>query len=381
MASGCRRRLVEEGELRLCLVLGCALVVVCVEFSFTQDMGTSNELLRSGSYETTVINGTTVIDGSLMLPNRTNRYGVSSRVVYKEPITLYNSSSNVSERFSFSTSFTFSRTEQGDGFAFIITPSPNCVPEKATAGAWLGMFECGSGFKFNSSLRIVAVEFDLVKNPWDSDSHHAGLDVSSLESVRATDLGFYGFFLTDSSQELVAFIDYDAHAKTLTLQMAHFPADKANAVQVLQQRGFDLSSWVEETSYVGFSAANGGSAGHTILHQWQFSSFLADDAASAPGTSSLQTPRLGGMRAVGQVTTAVFCFIQSCFCQSSSHVCTYLFISTDSSVNQGDEGQPSPAGESISASNKVHIWRTLLALCHLFCPASWPVSLQLQLSM
>ncbi|KAG5243807.1 L-type lectin-domain containing receptor kinase [Salix suchowensis] len=134
----------------------------------------------------------------------------------------------------------------GEGLAFILTADP-AVPD-GSDGQWLGIVN--SSLNGTPEAQIVAVEFDTRKSfPDDLDDNHIGLDVNSVYSRRSVSLNESGIYIP-ASKDIKVVVQYDG--KNLTV----FP--------------LDLSAYLPEMVYIGFS---GSTSDHTQLNcvkSWEF---------------------------------------------------------------------------------------------------------------
>ncbi|WOG98495.1 hypothetical protein DCAR_0417838 [Daucus carota subsp. sativus] len=191
----------------------------------------------------------------------------SGTVIYNHPIEFSNQDST--HIASFSTCFTFSINNVnpvsfGDGLAFFITPDDRIL---GSPGGYLGLV--------NSTLltknKFVAVEFDtrLDSHFNDPNENHIGLDIDSLNSIKTADVISIGIDLK-SGNLITAWIDYESVEKSLKVFLSYSgtkPFDPLLAVDV------DLSEYLREFKYVGFSASTEGSTEIHLLENWSFSTF------------------------------------------------------------------------------------------------------------
>ncbi|XP_059458047.1 L-type lectin-domain containing receptor kinase S.4-like [Corylus avellana] len=182
---------------------------------------------------------------------------------YSNPIQFKNSSGEV---MSFSTSFAFAIIPQpgkqgGDGLAFAISPAKG-IPG-ANAGSYIALFN--SSNDGNSSNRILAVEFDTYMNAeyGETDNNHVAVDINSIKSNKSAQVPFN---LT-SGQVIQAWINYNSPTNQLDVRVA---MDSAKPSSILLSDKVNLSEILNESMYIGFSAATGlFTSSHYILG-WSF---------------------------------------------------------------------------------------------------------------
>ncbi|KAJ6850915.1 L-type lectin-domain containing receptor kinase IV.1-like [Iris pallida] len=184
---------------------------------------------------------------------------------------------------SFSTAFVFAILSQypdvsAHGLAFALSPSKDLVG--ALPSQHLGLFDAtDSG---NSSDHIVAVELDTVQNLEynDIDDNHVGIDINDLRSVDSAPASYF----TDTSagaaagfknlslfgrRPLQLWVEYDGEATRLDVTLS--PVGVAKPPVPLLSSTINLSSFLADETYVGFSAATGAvTALHYVLG-WSFS--------------------------------------------------------------------------------------------------------------
>ncbi|KAL3676206.1 hypothetical protein R1sor_026154 [Riccia sorocarpa] len=244
----------------------------------------SSQILLSG--HTLVENGTL-----FMTVNASNVPGPNflSRTVYGSKVQLYNSSSG--QAASFNTSFTFAivvpeaTDHKGDGMTFLFTPAASAPASVYSAGGNLGLYEVLMYNSTNTSIHTVAVEFDTNSDTQvarDPQGDHIGLDINSFISTRAQTLRNAGLPFSDLntsslSQQLTAWIDYDAVSGQLDVYLAAAPSNKTSAIRVLTYHPLCLYQWAESESYVGFTAATGSGYETHAVSSWTFASQLVSN--------------------------------------------------------------------------------------------------------
>uniref|UniRef100_A0ACD5ZN21 Uncharacterized protein n=1 Tax=Avena sativa TaxID=4498 RepID=A0ACD5ZN21_AVESA len=186
----------------------------------------------------------------------------SGRVLYSAPFRLWRddkTSGNANKKVaSFSAVFTVNvfrapGTEPAEGFAFLIAPSAD-KPPPGSYGGFLGLTNASTDG--NASNRIVAVELDTEKQPYDPDDNHIGLNVNSVVSVANVSLRPLGIEICPvKTAKYNVWIDYDGAARRIAVYMADV-AESKPASPVLASK-LDLGATVAESSYFGFSASTG----------------------------------------------------------------------------------------------------------------------------
>ncbi|XP_059456539.1 L-type lectin-domain containing receptor kinase S.4-like [Corylus avellana] len=193
---------------------------------------------------------------------------------YSNPIQFKNSSGEV---MSFSTSFAFAIIPQpgiqgGDGMAFAISPVKG-IPG-GDSGSYIGLFNATNNG--NSSNHILAVEFDTFNNVQygEPDGNHIAIDINSISSTKSTpvmqfkgnDTNGIPLNLT-SGQVIQAWIDYNSPTNQLDIRLS---TDSAKPTSVLLSSKVNLSEILNESMYIGFSAATGLAASSHCILGWSF---------------------------------------------------------------------------------------------------------------
>ncbi|TYI58466.1 hypothetical protein E1A91_D11G360800v1 [Gossypium mustelinum] len=208
----------------------------------------------------------------LKLTNSTSL--ITGHIFHEIPIQFKNSKNGTV--FSFSTTFIFTiRPEHGHGMAFVISPKKE-IPA-ASAVQYLGLFnETNNG---DSSNHIVAVELDTVKslNVNDTDDNHVGIDINSVNSVKSASAGYYtdeGEFINVrlvNGDPMQIWIEYNGVEKRLNVTL--YPIDLPRPKTPLISYKKDLSPYMYDSMYVGFSSSTGSvsatSSSHYLL-AWSF---------------------------------------------------------------------------------------------------------------
>jgi hypothetical protein len=211
--------------------------------------------------------------GALKLTNSSQN--IAGHAFHHEPIQM------IDQNSSFKTSFVFaivppSAGKGGYGLAFVLSPStkfPGAQP-----GHYLGIFnEFNDG---NSSNHIFAVEFDTVKGfkgPSDSEGNHVGVNINGMSSNFTRPAAYYlnggeehqAEIILESGDPIRAWIEYDGLQKSVNVTIA--PASLAKPTTPLISDTINLTSVLNETTYVGFSAATGDKSSSHYILGWSFS--------------------------------------------------------------------------------------------------------------
>ncbi|XP_030965265.1 L-type lectin-domain containing receptor kinase IV.1-like [Quercus lobata] len=217
-------------------------------------------------------------NGLLQLTNTSNQQ--VGYAFYPLPLEFNSSSSSsvLPRSLSFSTNFVFAIVPQmpmlgGHGLAFVISPSQEFT--YGVASQYLGIFNTSNNG--SPTNNILAIELDTVKSPdvQDIDGNHVGIDVNGLvsnESAPAT--YFSGQEGKNRSMELMSgnpmhlWIDYNETEKLLNVTLAPTSIPKPN--RPLLSKHIDLSQYLLESMYVGFSAATGAVASDHYILGWSF---------------------------------------------------------------------------------------------------------------
>jgi hypothetical protein len=202
-------------------------------------------------------------NGLLQLTNTSNQQ--VGYAFYQLTLKFNTSSSGLSHSLSFSTNFVFAIVPQaptfgGHGIAFTITPSRKF--SHALPSQYLGLFNASNNG--NSTNHILSIELDTIVSPefQDIDNNHVGINVNSLESVESAPATYFSdqernnisLELTNGNPMHV-WIDYDETEKLLNVTPAPTSIPKPNRPLLSTQ--IDLSQYLLESMYVGFSAGTG----------------------------------------------------------------------------------------------------------------------------
>ncbi|KAM3739823.1 hypothetical protein ACB098_08G051400 [Castanea mollissima] len=205
-------------------------------------------------------------NGLLLLTNTVNlSYPQVGHAFFQFPLKFNTTSSGLSPSLSFSTNFVFAIVPQvpnvgAHGMAFTISPSSNFT--NAVGNQYLGLFN--SSNEGLTSNHILAIELDTALNPefGDIDKNHVGIDLNSLNSTDSASAMYFSnkegknisLGLT-SGNPMHLWIDYNEAEKLLSVTLAPNGIPKPN--RPLMSKPIDLSQYLLESMYVGFSSATG----------------------------------------------------------------------------------------------------------------------------
>jgi len=185
-----------------------------------------------------------------------NRAG---RTVYGRPFRLW---SKKGKKANFNTTFVLNvksmTASSGEGLAFILTGDPD-VPG-GSDGQWLGIVN--SRLNGTTEAKTVAIEFDTKKSfPEDLDDNHIGLDINSVYSKRSVSLNDRGIYIS-AGTDIKVVVQYDG--KNLIVFVGD---DMKNPVL---SEPLDLSAYLPEMVYVGFSGSTSNNTQLNCVRSWEF---------------------------------------------------------------------------------------------------------------
>ncbi|CAL9763857.1 unnamed protein product [Musa acuminata subsp. burmannicoides] len=253
---------------------------------------------------TNVVNGTDVVllkdagvgQGALQItPDTLNQIGYlankSGRVLLPMPFKLWEdvpatNGTNATTRYvaSFNTTFTINiyrpnGTTPGEGFAFVIVPSLD-APPPGSEGRYLGL--TNASLDGDPSNHLVAVELDTVKESFDPDDNHVGLDVNSVVSNVTANLTAFGIEIAPvNATNYTVWVDYDGAARHIRVYMS--VAGKLKLSVPVLSAPLDLSDVVLQNSYFGFAASTGTTYQLNCVLAWNLTvEKLSDDDDGTP---------------------------------------------------------------------------------------------------
>ncbi|EEF39587.1 probable L-type lectin-domain containing receptor kinase S.7 [Ricinus communis] len=188
----------------------------------------------------------------------------SGTVIYNYPIPFFDSETNITA--SFSTKFTFSITNVnpssfGDGLTFFLSQDNQTL---GSPGGFLGLVNSSQLTKNN----FVAIEFDtrLDAHFDDPNENHVGLDIDSVDSVKTANPILQDIDLK-SGNSITAWIDYKNDFRVLKVYLSYTNLKPEKPVLTV---GIDLSGYLKEVMYVGFSGSTEGSTELHLIESWSF---------------------------------------------------------------------------------------------------------------
>ncbi|KAG5252770.1 L-type lectin-domain containing receptor kinase [Salix suchowensis] len=236
-------------------VLWALVLVQSLDFQFPNftDAARNQLILSSNSYIAEKAIQVTPDSHGVSMAN------MSGRVLYRWPFRLW---SKGGKKASFNTTFVLNiknmTPSSGEGLAFILTAYRD-VPV-GSEGQWLGIVNP----TLNGSMeaRTAAVEFDTGKSfPDDLDDNHIGLDVNSVYSRTLISLNGRNIYIS-SGNDIKVVVRYDN--KNLTVFVGE---DKDNPVL---SEHLNLSSYLPEAVYVGFSGSTSNNTQLNCVKSWEF---------------------------------------------------------------------------------------------------------------
>ncbi|KAK9268637.1 hypothetical protein L1049_000394 [Liquidambar formosana] len=188
----------------------------------------------------------------------------SGSVIYNYPIAFFDPETNVTASFSTKFSFSISNINPnsfGDGLAFFLSPDNQTL---GSPGGYLGLVNSSQLTK----NKFVAVEFDTFLDSHfnDPNDNHVGLDIDSLNSIKAANPNSQSIDLK-SGNSITAWIDYKNDIKKVKVFLSYSSSKPVDPVLTVN---IDLSSYLKDFMYVGFSAATEGSTELHSIESWSF---------------------------------------------------------------------------------------------------------------
>ncbi|KAJ4829055.1 putative L-type lectin-domain containing receptor kinase S.7 [Turnera subulata] len=188
-------------------------------------------------------------------------------IIYNNPVQFYDPESNITA--SFSTRFSFSvinvnPTSYGDGLTFFLSRDNQTL---GSYGEYLGLVNSSQPTK----NKFIAVEFDTKLDAYfnDPSDQHIGLDINTLKSIKTANPISSGIDLK-SGNLITAWIDYKNDLRVLKVFMSYASSKPKEPVLAVN---IDLSQYLREALYVGFSGSTEGSTELHLIENWTFETF------------------------------------------------------------------------------------------------------------
>lgn len=220
--------------------------------------------------------------GRVQIPDtsqKTDFKQLAGRAIYAFPIRLFDPVTRTPASFETTFSFQFEtipnssisnsnptgENDGGSGFSFVIVPDEFTV---GRPGPWLGMLNdaCDEDYK------AVGIEFDTRQNPefGDPNDNHLGINLGSIVSAVTINVSDFGVNLKDGSVHRAWITYYGGKQRFMDIRLGadngDFPSKPVFSSQL------ELSPFLKEYMFVGFSASTGN---HTQIHNlisWNFTS-------------------------------------------------------------------------------------------------------------
>ncbi|KAK8552826.1 hypothetical protein V6N12_041400 [Hibiscus sabdariffa] len=231
-------------------------------------------------------------NGLLCLTNTTHR--VSGHAFYSSPFRFKDSKDGIVS--SFSTAFVFATVPEypklgGHGLAFVLSPSKQLT---GSPSQYLGLLKANENG--NSSNHIFAVEFDTVKDLefGDMNDNHVGVNLNSMKSIKSASAAY--FLENSTEQELIfksgskiqAWVDYDSTKNRLDVKLSPFSEKPRSSILSID---VNLSSILQDSMFVGFSASTGLLASSHYVLGWSFNMSGEAQSLSLSSLPSLPRPK------------------------------------------------------------------------------------------
>ncbi|XVF77076.1 hypothetical protein PTKIN_Ptkin14bG0010800 [Pterospermum kingtungense] len=191
----------------------------------------------------------------------------SGTLIYANPIRFFDQESNITASFSTTFSFTINNvnpTSFGDGLTFFLSPDNQTL---GSPGGYLGLVNASGSAK----NRFLAVEFDTKLDTQfnDPNGNHVGLDIDDLNSIRIADAMLQNIDLR-SGDMITAWIDYKHDLRVLNVFLSY---STLKPTTPLLSVDIDLSAYLVDDMFVGFSASTEGSTEAHLIQNWSFKTF------------------------------------------------------------------------------------------------------------
>ncbi|KAI7734744.1 hypothetical protein M8C21_002997 [Ambrosia artemisiifolia] len=193
----------------------------------------------------------------------------SGRIMFKQPFKLWDKDSIASFNTSFLVNIFPNNGTPGEGLAFLIAPTVT-IPDNSY-GPYLGL--TNQTLDNQTTNGVVAVELDTVKQTFDVDDNHIGLNIHSIRSVVSKSLTPLNITLaTETPSFHNIWIRYNGTEKVIRVYIADQPTKTSPTPPMpktpIIEYELDLSKTVSRESYIGFAASTGTLIELNCVLQW-----------------------------------------------------------------------------------------------------------------
>ncbi|XP_058073320.1 probable L-type lectin-domain containing receptor kinase S.5 [Magnolia sinica] len=198
----------------------------------------------------------------------------SGRVIYNKSYKLWEGDKNDSSTqsiVSFNSTFIVNiyrpkNETAGEGLAFVIVPNHE-VPI-GSHGQWLGL--TNATIDGNPSNQFIAIELDTVKQSFDVNDNHIGLDINSIRSDVAYNLSQIGIQIApEVAANYTIWVQYNGNSTVLDVYIAK-EGDPKPANPVIN-RPINIKEILNQNSYFGFAASTGSTSQLNCVLKWNLS--------------------------------------------------------------------------------------------------------------
>ncbi|KAG7022522.1 L-type lectin-domain containing receptor kinase IX.1, partial [Cucurbita argyrosperma subsp. argyrosperma] len=241
------------------------------DFSFSSFPDSTNIAFVNSAARGTVLDHPSIRLTDNQIGGRINND--TGRAYFSLPIQLWDPVTNISADFTtyfeFVILFSNGRSNaSAGGIAFFLAAENSTSPPLNSGGGWLGLFNQSNNG--DPSNQIVAVEFDIFKDPWDPSDNHVGVDVNSIVSVANRTWSN----TMVSGDILGARITYNGTLRRLDVTLKDPQVPNESITLNLTDIPIDLKENLPARVIVGFSASTGESIPIQAIRSWNFTSSL-----------------------------------------------------------------------------------------------------------
>ncbi|KAA3472191.1 L-type lectin-domain containing receptor kinase V.9-like [Gossypium australe] len=221
------------------------------------------------------VDGVAGVDSSGLFKLTNFTINTKGHIFYKNPIQFKNTTNGIV--FSFSTTFIFAivpeyPTLSGHGLAFVLSPN-NRIPG-ALPSQYLGLSNQSNNG--DCSNHIAAVELDTFMSSEfeDINDNHVGIDINGLNSMVSAPAGYFtdeGKFINVSlisGYPLQIWVEYNGMKKQLNVTLYPINISKPKTPVLSFKR--DLSPYIYDSMYAGFSSSAGSILSSHYILAWSF---------------------------------------------------------------------------------------------------------------